>query len=328
MWFNPDKVLSYNMLFNFILGNRGGGKTFNTLDFVIKRFKKHGEQFAYVRTTEKELDLCKGTMFNGLKAEGFHSDDEIKVDGLDIMCNGKIMGVCIPLSLADQFKSTAYPHIKWIIYEEFIEESGRKKLRDRAAKFFGLYETIARMRDVYCFFLANSVTISNDFFDFLKIKPQRGSKFSVFKEKEALIHLFVDADYVEAKKATRFGKVITNTTLGEYMIDNHFLNDNYLYVEPMEGAGVYQATIAYNGHKYGLYWQGKKGIFHINDSVDDGCNMRFAFTTVDHEPNYILFASAKNNPYIKRLIMAYDIGLVRFGSLTCKNDMYELFKYL
>lgn len=40
MYWNPNKTLSYNKLFNFIVGSRGGGKSFGAKDLCIRRFLK------------------------------------------------------------------------------------------------------------------------------------------------------------------------------------------------------------------------------------------------------------------------------------------------
>ena len=59
MFWNIQKTLSYNALFNFIVGNRGGGKTYGAKEFVINRFLKHQEQFVYIRRYKKEFSKIK-----------------------------------------------------------------------------------------------------------------------------------------------------------------------------------------------------------------------------------------------------------------------------
>ena len=49
MFYDYNKVLSYNAMFNFIIGERGVGKTFGAKKFCINRFLKYGEQFVYIR---------------------------------------------------------------------------------------------------------------------------------------------------------------------------------------------------------------------------------------------------------------------------------------
>ena len=40
-----NKTMTYNALFNFIIGNRGGGKSFGAKERAIDNFIKKGEQF-------------------------------------------------------------------------------------------------------------------------------------------------------------------------------------------------------------------------------------------------------------------------------------------
>ena len=59
MYWDINKSLSYNALFNFIVGNRGAGKTYGSKKYVINRFLKYGEQFVYIRRFKDELKKIK-----------------------------------------------------------------------------------------------------------------------------------------------------------------------------------------------------------------------------------------------------------------------------
>ena len=55
MYYNYNKIRSYNALFNFIIANRGGGKSYGAKEMVIKNFLKRCEQFVYVRRYKAEI---------------------------------------------------------------------------------------------------------------------------------------------------------------------------------------------------------------------------------------------------------------------------------
>lgn len=61
-WWTPDKALSYNALLNFIIGERGVGKSYGMKAFEVSHFLKTGHQFAYIRRYKQELQkaLVKG----------------------------------------------------------------------------------------------------------------------------------------------------------------------------------------------------------------------------------------------------------------------------
>ena len=49
MYYDYDKISSYNATFNMIITNRGFGKTYGAKKRAINKFLKKGEQFIYVR---------------------------------------------------------------------------------------------------------------------------------------------------------------------------------------------------------------------------------------------------------------------------------------
>ena len=73
------------------------------------------------------------------------------------------LGYAVSLTAAQSLKSVNFNRVKNIIFDEFISEDGRY-LNNEILKFLSLIETIARMRDVRIFMLANSCSISNAYF--------------------------------------------------------------------------------------------------------------------------------------------------------------------
>ena len=49
MYYDFSKLVSYNALLSFVIGERGVGKTFGAKKFVINDFLKNGNQFVYLR---------------------------------------------------------------------------------------------------------------------------------------------------------------------------------------------------------------------------------------------------------------------------------------
>ena len=59
IYYNYDKLFSFNFLMAFVIGERGCGKTFGAKVGVLKKFLKNGEQFIYLRRYKTELDNGK-----------------------------------------------------------------------------------------------------------------------------------------------------------------------------------------------------------------------------------------------------------------------------
>ena len=69
LFWDPYKTSTYNALFNFIIGNRGGGKSYGAKHFVIKRFIERNEQFVYVRRFDKEMTAVADKFFADISDE-------------------------------------------------------------------------------------------------------------------------------------------------------------------------------------------------------------------------------------------------------------------
>ena len=89
MYWDIAKPLSYNALFNFIVGARGCGKTFGVKQWCIKDFLKTGYQFVYVRRYKTELKTVKTFFFD--IADHF-PNHTFEVKGNEFNIDGKTAG--------------------------------------------------------------------------------------------------------------------------------------------------------------------------------------------------------------------------------------------
>ena len=159
MYWDINKTLSYNCLFNFIIGNRGGGKTYGFKKRAIDNFLKRGSQFVYVRRYDTEFDHID-TFFDDI-AEAYE-ELEFKVKDGKFFINDEIAGWYIALTKAILLKSVPFPGVTLIGFDEFIIETGvYHYLKNEVRLFLDLYSSIARDRDVIVFFMANAITITN-----------------------------------------------------------------------------------------------------------------------------------------------------------------------
>ena len=55
MYYSRNDILSYNALFNFVVGERGTGKTYQFKDWAISDFINKRNQFVYVRRYKTEF---------------------------------------------------------------------------------------------------------------------------------------------------------------------------------------------------------------------------------------------------------------------------------
>ena len=336
LYWNVRKTLSYNCLFNFIIGMRGVGKTFGSLDYAIDRYlknKKLGKkwQVLYVRRMKTELEkltiMRGGRLFNAVQKK--YPDNVLKAESNILYCDGEVMGYSQALSTASILKSDSFPDVKLIIFDEFIiDNSGTYHyLKDEVTKFFDLYETVSRGRDVRVLFLSNAVTITNPYFDFFHLdRPVNGSVQRFGKSKDILVEFTKNPKLSEMKKASRFGRIIEGTDYLDYAYDNEWLLDNQDFIENKTRRSQYYLTLRYKDSWLGIWFDPVQWLYYVSDDVDLQFGKVYSVTTDDHKPNMMLLKGAKKMSFFKNLIDAYTIGAMRYESMKLKNWFRDIMR--
>lgn len=224
MYWDINRTLSYNKLFNFVIGQRGCGKTYGAKKWAINRFINTGDQFIYLRRYEEERKQVAKFLCNDIQKE--FQDHDIFTDrsGKMIMMEKSVVGYIFSLTKMADLKSMSMPNVQTIIFDEFLIEKGvHHYLKNEPRVFLNLYETVARMRDVRVLFLANSTSLNNPYFSYFNLSLPFGKNIVV--KDEILLEMVNNPEFVEAKKKTRFGSIISGTSYEEYSVENKFVYD-------------------------------------------------------------------------------------------------------
>lgn len=322
-WYDINRTLSYNCLFNFIVGNRGGGKTYGFKEWAIRSFLKTGKQFVYVRRYKQELKNIK-KYFDDIE-EAFPEHD-FKADKGTFKIDGEIAGYYIPLSTSKIEKSVAFPKVDKICFDEFILDKGvYHYLPDEVTNFLEMYETIARMRDVTCFFLSNAITITNPYFLYFDIALPYGK--TIARRDDILIELVQNAEYIDEKKQTRFAKLVEGTDYAKYSIDNAFLRDNKNFIAKKGEGSLFYFAFVYQDKTYGVWTNPKAGRLYVSEDVDPYYGVLYCLTNEDHSPNTLFLKNPRKSPCFENFIKQYMLGNVRFENINIKNICNQVVKW-
>lgn len=323
MWYDKQQLLSHNKILNMVLSNRGGGKTFHFTRWGIDDFKKTGKQTVWVRRYQTEIDemLKNGKFFDAVRE--YYPNDELKIEGNLGYVNGEVAFYFIALTTSRQLKSNNYPFVNKIIFDEFIIDKGRiTYLKAEVEVFLDLYETVARTRDnVRAILLANSITIVNPYFLFWNIKPDTNKRFTI--KGQVCVELFTDADFIAMKQKTRFGQLVNDTRYGRYAIENKWLLDSDTFVQSKTPSAVFMLGLKYNGTMYGFWIDYHAGLIFVNRQYDPSSLSLYCLQRDDHEANLLLIKSLGESKRLKRLVWAFQNGVIRFEDMQVKNQFYE-----
>ena len=329
MWYDRSLLLSHNKLFNFVLGNRGGGKSFDFKFWSISDFKKTGAQFIWVRRYKSELKTM-GSFFDDIIVK--FPDDEFQLKGDKFQIKSKedkwlTMGYLIPLSTSAQKKSIPFPLVNKIIFDEFLIDKGMfHYLKNEVEVFLDLFETVARLRDnVRAVFVANAISSVNPYFLYWKLKPNPKKRFS--SNEHIIIEFFKDQDFIDAKNQTRFGKVVMGTKYGEFSVENAFLRENEIFIGKKTPEAEFMMAIKYQGQTHGYWVDYKEGYIYVNNQFDPSSYSIYALTKADHEPNMLLIKSLAQCKPLEKVIYCFNNGLLKFHDQQIKATFFDYIAY-
>lgn len=237
-----NKILSYKMPFNFVVGGRGTGKTYGALQHVYD----HKIRFMLMRRTQAQCDLINKPEFNPFKALCEDRDLNIAVKSISkynsMMVEEdeesfSILGYTCALSTISNMRGFDASDVKLMIYDEFIPERHERQLKNEGSAFLNAYETINRNRElkgrdplqVLC--LANAFNIANALFlelglvcicEKMKLKNQ---EFYINKDRGILICLLNDSVISQKKKDTALYRVSSGSYADMALSNDFVYND-------------------------------------------------------------------------------------------------------
>ena len=335
-----NRTLSHNCLFNFIISLRGGGKTYGCLKYCIKKHldekaKGNKWQFVYVRRQENELKKLTisrgGRLFAAVDRE--FPEHILKAESNTLTCDGDVCGYAIQLSNAYTQKSDSFPFVQMIIFDEFIAIKHSSYLPDEVTKFLELYETIARPGtdhpNVRVMFLGNAVTQTNPYFEYFYLERPYQGQFKKFGSTKDILVQDVSVPKLQADKhSSRFGQLINGSEYASYAIDNEWLEDNTDFIQKKTVNSEYRMAIRYNGTWVGVWFDDTQWLYYISLDVDLQNPHKYSATTDDHKPNVMLVKNAKNMNSFKHLIDYYTNGAIRYESIKLKSWFREIMRMI
>ncbi|MCS5736420.1 UNVERIFIED_CONTAM: phage DNA encapsidation protein [Kocuria sp. CPCC 205274] len=174
-YYSSAAIKRKNATYNVIFGERSNGKTFDALKNGVLDYIKTGAEMAYVRRWQEDITGKRAAqVFSAInttdiieKATNGEFHGVHYWAGKWYLCNydenGKavygdkdVFCYAFALSASEHDKSTSFPNIKTIVFDEFL--TNRTYLVDEFVTFMNVISTIVRKReDVKIYMLGNTV---------------------------------------------------------------------------------------------------------------------------------------------------------------------------
>lgn len=334
-WYDFSLVLSYNAVFNFIIGARGYGKTYGMQKRLIKKNIKTGEMFVWMRRYKDEVTTTKNTFFAAVGNE--FPDWDFRVTGwlaerAPIETRGEKkrewtpVAYFIPLSIAQSMKGVSFDAVTTIVFDEFIIEKGLiHYLPDEAKAFVNFYSTVDRNQDkTTVFFLANSVTIMNPYFIEYEIRPDQMPKISTMRNGFILVHFPDSSDFKKSVSQTRFGRFISGTEYESYALDSQFADAHNALIETKPSDAKPQFNLETAHGSFSVWYSVKRQEYFIQEKLYKSVHKMFTLVPERMDDTRILVTY--NYKPLAYLRTAFRQGSVLFDKPKSRNAFTELFK--
>ena len=251
-WYDVRRVLSYNALYNFIIGLRNSGKTYSWKVKVVDWFLERGWRFMWLRRKVTEADETIIGFFDTIAKDEYllkkYGEIKYVTKGNQLFINDKFAGEVQALVQHQKLKSREFTDFKTIVFDEFISESGRNEyLPDEVNALHGLVLTVMRHKKNFrVIMLGNSVRFNNPYMTYFKVKPfANGIRF--YKSKGVLVEMYINKYMVTKMLQSDFGKLIAGTNYFDFAVLNQFKDGHKKFIEKKPVSCDYHCSMKYDG---------------------------------------------------------------------------------
>lgn len=267
------------------IGGRGIGKTYSMLKGAYYDNKK----IIYLRRTQTMLENCCTELDNPYKSinrneySNIHIQEQkdiakiVNIEGTDVI-EETIIGYGLGLNTFGKFRGADFSDVDYIVFDEFINLSGRTDFKNDSYLLFNLIETVNRNRElegkpsikIIC--ISNAESIDNDLLRVLKL-PEEIQKLkekqnyiddtATYTDDERGIYLSIlkaSETFIDLKLKTKLAKLTEGTSFYEMAYNNEFTKDYFGDVSKIDFREL-KPLVCYN-NLY-MYEHKSKGFMYV-----------------------------------------------------------------
>ena len=315
------------MLYNLLVGERGVGKTYAFKYWAIKNFLKTGKHFIYLRRYKTEFEDIQ-LFFDDIDE---FKDLDIRIEGGKFFINKKIAGFYVPLSKTVQKKSTPYPNVNKVLFDEFVISKDFRRIyhylpNEVEAYFMNMLSTIIRGRQdkITVILAGNADDIMNPYFAYFNLYPSNKVIDKNYM-RNALLYNSDNIEFQEHMSNTEFGKSLKGTAFERKALKNKFDIDT-TFVEKKQGNCAPYCCIKYNNTYYTFWISFVQGKMYVTEQLIETVPC-YVLTVGENEINTLLLSSKRAEP-LRFIAKQVELNNIRYESYQIKDAMLDVFKYI
>ena len=265
-YLNRNKILGYNAILNLIVLKRGYGKSYTFKTLVIDKFIKDGNQTVWLRRYKEELKEAKDKFLGDIIH--LYPNHTFKFSGNYLCIDDKKAIYFTTLTKAQYIKSSAFPLVEYLIFDEFIIEGNSSKyLPNECMIFCSILSSVFRDRNIKTFLLGNKTNIINPYSIYFNLPDFDGVHY--IKDRRILVYASDNDNVVEANyKKSDLYTVLQGTTYLDYSLENKTLTDCSTFIEKRPKKLECSFALDINGIKVGVFFDSYNSKIYFDDDYD------------------------------------------------------------
>lgn len=316
--------------------NRSAGKTTYFNRWFVKRFLEHDEKFILIYRFNYELSDVAEKFFRDIGAMFFPEHEMTAVSRnknvyVELFLDEISCGYAIAINNSDQIKklSHLFSDAQRMLFDEFQSETGHY-CANEVEKMISIHTSIARgsgeqVRYLPIYMIGNFVSVLNPYYLALGIAHRLQLNTNYLRGDGFVLEQGFYKEVADKQKNSAFNRAFSGSKYTRFAAEKIYLNDNNVFIEKMNGANQYLATIQRGGKRYSIRKYTDTGFIYCSNSYDETYPFVFCTDPADHDENSRLIS--KNDYVIAMIRAAFENGCLRFQDLTCKEVIYNLLNY-
>lgn len=242
------EVIQSPFFLSIYIGGRGIGKTYSMLNGCRVNHKP----IIYMRTSDETIKQVCTPAGNPYKAININELCDVQIkngssrtiisythdeDDHEKIVDSEILGYCYSLNTFYKMRGSEFPEVKFLYYDEFLEQERSFNKRISPSSFFQAIETIQRNREleggepIRVVLTANSFSLDSDVLRYLNLVDvirqmyNTNNKYWYDKERSIQIKILENKQVSEAKTQTALYRLTKGTSFYDLAINNDFIND-------------------------------------------------------------------------------------------------------
>lgn len=324
MYYNCHDLLTYNRLYNMVVGVRGHGKTYcftkKCIDVGLEQKKI---SFVVLVRYKEDINAIKDDWWSIV--EHLYPDYIFYSQRNIIYARNSLesfpIGEFVALKQYMRAKRKPRPNVRIIFFDEFLNEEN-DYLPNEINAFTNICDSVIRNRDnVRCYLVSNHISVINPYFNYFGIY-QLGKRFTRGQH-DSILEFTDSAEFIEYRKTTKFGQSIQGTEYGDYAMLGRMLLDDMTNVSKVpDGVCHHQFNLILEGIPMEVCMM--DNILYIRRNKD---KTAIAYTPyVDDAVLGAIFCT-KNLTHFDFIVNKFTNDEIMYESLEIKNAIINFVRF-